>query len=74
VRDQTFHNLTLLHCVPYAQALRVEATFKLPSMELDPDSPPPTILPGSAATPWSHPTNPDKNSIALSEPLVNGED
>jgi len=74
VMHQTFYNLTLLHCVPYVQALRVEATFKLPSLEIDPDSPPPTMVPGSAATPWNHPRNPDRNSIALFEPLVDGED
>jgi hypothetical protein len=61
--DLTMHNVTVLHCLPFVQAVEVEADFTLPALTVDDSKSPPRAV--GPATPWNS-TNPAMNSIPLS--------
>jgi hypothetical protein len=60
----TMHNVTLLHCLPYVQAVEVDATFTLPSLTVDDTISPPVAI--GTPTPW-HSANRSHSSIPLPE-------
>lgn len=64
--DLTMHNVTLLHCLPFVQAVEVEAEFTLPSLTINENNPSslPTLSPNTPPTPWNSPTK-SSNSIPL---------
>ncbi|KAK4043098.1 hypothetical protein C8A01DRAFT_32737 [Parachaetomium inaequale] len=62
--DLTMHNVTLLHCLPFVQAVEVDATFAVPSLTVDDTISPPVAI--GTPTPW-HSTNRSHNSIPLPE-------
>lgn len=62
---RTMHDLTVLHCIPFLEALEVEATFNLPALTVDTSTPP---RPVTTPTPWTSP-NRTWNSIPFSGPL-----
>jgi len=59
------YNNTILHCLPFVQAIEVEATFSLPSLAVDDTKSPPKVV--GQPTPW-HSKIGYENSILL--PLV----
>jgi hypothetical protein len=60
--DLTMHNVTVLHCLPFVQAIEVEADFTLPALTVDDTKDPPRAV--GPAIPWNS-TNPSMNSIPL---------
>jgi hypothetical protein len=53
------YDLTFLHCIPFVEALEIEATFNLPSFTVDDTAPP---KPVTSPTPWAS-LNRSQNSI-----------
>lgn len=49
------HNVTILHCKPSLEAVDVEATFLLPSLQVDdsPSTPPPRVVNTSSTRKWT---------------------
>ena len=60
------HDLTVLHCIPFVEALEVEATFNLPDLTVDDTSVPPK--PARLPIPWGS-RNRTLNSIPFTGPL-----
>jgi len=61
----TTRDLIVLHCLPFVEAVDVEATFSLPSFLIDTTSPLPKVV--GTPRPWSV-SNKANNSIALPDP------
>jgi hypothetical protein len=61
--DLTMHNVSLLHCLPFVQAVEVEAEFTLPALTIA-DTNPPIPVPNTPPTPWNSRTK-SHNSIPL---------
>ena len=58
-------DLTVLHCIPFVEALEVEATFNLPDLTVDTSAPP---KPARLPIPWGS-RNRTLNSIPFAGPL-----
>ncbi|KAK3900761.1 hypothetical protein C8A05DRAFT_35588 [Staphylotrichum tortipilum] len=67
----TMHNITLLHCLPFVQALTVEATFSLPSFTTlsNDNTPPPRQV--SSPVPW---TSPNRTLTSIPLPSLSTDD
>ncbi|KAK4155718.1 hypothetical protein C8A00DRAFT_31471 [Chaetomidium leptoderma] len=62
--DLTMHNVTLLHCLPFVQAVEIEADFSLPDLTIDDSISAPAAI--GPPTPWDSPIR-SRNSIPLPE-------